>query len=261
MATEVLMKGRVSRALPQADVDGGRDGEPIRCGRYDEAYVLTPIRKTHLLADEGSYFIGSSGSQTGILSSAATGFVATTPACIIYNTDSSSNTNGKRIYLDYMNLVTTVVGSAASGLVNLQAAIYLDVGNRYSSGGTEITANTVSPNMDGPARSSVSKMYFGALTASAATGSVRAVVPLRVIRPVVSATVLDVVGETKWFNFGGVEGALNGSITIANANFITVPMPAIIIGPNQCALIYLWQNVGATNVAATYAPEIGVWER
>lgn len=261
MGTEVLFKARISRTLPQRDVDGGREGEPLRAGCYDELYTLSPVRKTHMLADEGSYFVGSNGNQTGILSTPATGFVATTPACIIYNTDSPSNTAAKRVYVDYMNLVTTVVGSAASGLVNLQGAAYLDTGNRYVSGGTEITNTIVSPNMDVPVRASVSKMYFGALTASAATGSVRAVVPLRVIRPAVSGTVLDVVGETKWFNFGGVEGALNGSITIANANFITVPMPPLIIGPGQCGLIYLWQNVGATNVAATYAPEIAVFER
>jgi hypothetical protein len=146
-------------------------------------------------------------------------------------------------------------------LVNLQAALYLDTGNRYASGGSDITAGIVNPNMDLSAKSSVARAYFGALTAAAATGSVRAICPLRVIRPAVSGTVLDVVGETKWFNFGGVEGALNGSITIANANFITVPMPAVIIGPGQCALLYLWQNVGGTNIAATYAPEIGWWER
>ena len=29
---------------------------------------------------------------------------------------------------------------------------------------------------------------------------------------------------------------------------------------NHSCLIYLWQNVGGTNVAATYAPEIGYWE-
>jgi hypothetical protein len=73
---------------------------------------------------------------------------------------------------------------------------------------------------------------------------VRAISPLRVVRPVVSGTVLDVVGETKLFNFGGVEAMLNGSITIANANFIPVPMPPVIIGPDQSALLYLWQNVG-----------------
>ena len=115
--------------------------------------------------------------------------------------------------------------------------------------------------MDVAARASVAKVYFGAITASAKTGSARAISPLRVVRPSVSGTVLDVVGETKFFNFGGVEGSLNGSITIANANFITVPMPAVIIGPGQCMLMYLWQNVGGTNVAATYAPEIAWWER
>lgn len=256
---EAFLKGWVSRALPQRESDN--DPGIVRVTPYGDVSTVGAVRKQHVLVDEGSYFIASNGSQTGILSTPATGFVATTPAAIIFNTDSPSNSNSKRICLDYMNLVTTVVGSAASGLVNVQAALYLDTGNRYSSGGTEITSTIVNPNMDVAARASVAKAYFGALTAAAATGSVRAVCPLRVIRPVVSATVVDVVGETKWFNFGGVEGALNGSITIANANFITVPMPAIVIGPGQCALIYLWQNVGGTNVAATYAPEIGWWER
>lgn len=256
---EVEIQGLISRALPQRFPDN--NSGQIRLTSYGEIAVAPMVRKQHTLVDEGSYFIASNGGQTGIISSPATGFVATTPAAIIFNTDSAGNTNSKRMYLDYMNLVTTVVGSAASGLVNLQAALYLDTTNRYASGGTEITQFITSPNMDVGKNASIGKAYFGAITASAATGSARPVVPLRVIRPVVSATVLDVVGETKWFNFGGVEGALNGSITIANANFITVPMPAIVIGPGQCALLYLWQNVGATNVAATYAPEIGWWER
>jgi hypothetical protein len=48
--------------------------------------MLSVVRKQHLLADEGSYFLANNNSQTGILSSAATGFVATTPALVIYNT-------------------------------------------------------------------------------------------------------------------------------------------------------------------------------
>lgn len=259
MDIRAQMQGWVSRLLPQAETDN--DSGNVRVGRYGDVWTIGAVRKQHALADEGSYFVTNSGSQTGILSSPATGFVATTPACIIANTDSAANSNAKRIHLDFMNLVTTVVGSAASGLVNLQAALYLDNSNRYASGGTNISSFIVNPNMDVAARASVAQVYFGALTAAAASGNVRAVCPLRVIRPAVSGTVLDVVGETKWFNFGGVEGSLNGSITIANANFITVPMPPIIIGPGQCALIYLWQNVGATPVAATYAPEFGWWER
>jgi hypothetical protein len=260
LSPQALIKGLVSRALPSANADSANVDVPVRLSRYGEQGGFMLVRKSHALADEGTYFLANNANQTGILSTPATGFVATTPALIIANTDSPTSSTYKRTYVDFLNLVTTVVGSAASGLVNLQAALYLDTGNRYSSGGTNITANIVSPNMD-VTPTSVTKVYFGALTATAATLSVRAVDPLRVIRPAVSATVLDVVGETKWFNFGGVEGALNGSITVANANFITVPMPPIIIGPGQSALLYLWQNVGGTNVAATYAPQLGFWER
>lgn len=260
LSPQALMRALVSRNLPSVNADSPNVDVALRAGRYGEQYALSIIRKQHLLADEGAYFMANNNSQTGILSSAATGFVATTPALVIANVDSPTSSSYKRIYLDFLNLVTTVVGSAASGLVNLQAALYLDTGNRYSSGGTEITANIVSPNMDLTPKS-IAKVYFGAITAAAATLSARAISPLRVVRPAVSGTVMDVVGETKLFNFGGVEAMLNGSITIANANFIPVPMPPVIIGPGQSALLYLWQNVGATNVAATYAPELAWWER
>lgn len=259
LSPSALIRGLVARYLPPANPDNLQVDVPARFGRYGESYALSLVRKQHLLADEGSYFLTNNNAQSGILSTPATGFVATTPAAIIYNTDSPTAPNYKRIYLDFLNLVTTVVGSAASGLVNLQAALYLDTGNRYSSGGTEITANIVSPNYDISPKS-IARVWFGALTATAASAA-RALSPLRVVRPAVSGTVLDVVGETKWFNFGAVEGMLNGSITIANANFIPVPLPPVIIGPGQSALLYLWQNVGATNVAATYAPELGFWER
>lgn len=260
LSPQALMRALVSRNLPQVNPDSPNVDVSLRAGRYGEQYALSIVRKQHLLADEGAYFIANNNAQSGVLSTPATGFVATTPALIVANLDSPTNPSYKRIYLDFLNLVTTVVGSAASGLVNLQAALYLDNGNRYSSGGSDLTANIVSPNMDMTPKS-IAKVYFGVLTATAATLSARALSPLRVIRPVVSATVLDVVGETKFFNFGGVEGSLNGSITVANANFITVPMPPVIIGPGQSALLYLWQNVGGTNVAATYAPELGFWER
>lgn len=254
----MLTKGRVSRALPQADVDGGREGEPIRIGRYDEQYVLTPGKRQHVLADEGTYFVANNNGQTGILSSAATGFVATTPTCIITNTDALG---GKRIYLDFLKMATTVVGSAASGLARMEGAVYVDNTDRYTSGGTDISGNIVNANLDAAARSTVAKVRFGAITAAAATGAVRAIDPYFVFRATVSGTVADVVGEQKVLNFGAVETMLNGSITVANANNITIPLPPVIIGPQQCCLIYTWQAVGATNVAATYAPLLAWWER
>lgn len=255
---EVLVKGRVSRILPQADIDGARDGEPVRIGRYNEQFILPVIRKQHILADEGSYFVANNA-QTGIATPAVATFGATTPVCIVTNTD-SPGAAGKRIYLDYLALITTAAGGWASAGVNIQAMLYLDQGDRYVSGGTDLSGLIVSPNMDGPARSSIAKVRFGSLTAAAASGAVRAICGLRILRPAVSATVADVIGETKLLNFGGVEAMLNGSITVAAANMISVPLPPIVIGPQQCALIYYVLN-GTTPSAASYAPELGWWER
>ena len=252
-----LIKGWVSRGLPMPETDN--DPGTSRMGRYQELYVIPSVRKQHVLADEGSYFV-TNNAQTGIATPAVATFGATTPLAVIANTDSPANSNNKRIHLDYVNLVTTAAGSWASGGVNLQLMIYLDSGDRYSSGGTDISAAIASPNMDLPARTSVAKVRFGNITASAATGSVRAICGLRILRPAVSATVADVVGETKLLNFGGVEAMLNGSITVASANMISVPLPPIVIGPNQSALIYYVMN-GTTPAAASYAPEFGWWER
>lgn len=260
LSPSALIRGITSRILPAVNPDSPQIDVPPRFGRYGEIYTYPLVRKSHGLADEGSFFGANNNAQSGILSSPATGFVATTPCMVIFNSDVVTNPNYKRIYLDSLMLNTTVVGSAASGLVNLQGALYIDSGNRYSSGGSNITANIISPNMD-VAPQAKAQVYFGAITATAASASVRAISPFRVIRTAVSATVLDVVGEVKWLNFGGVEGFISGSMTTANANFIPIPMPPVIIGPQQSALLYLWQNVGATNVAATYAPELAWWER
>jgi len=258
LAPSALMRGIVSRILPAANPDSPQVDAPTRFGRYGENYILSMVRKQHVLADEGSYFVANTGSATGQISSPATGFVATTPALVVFNSDTLTNPNYKRVYLDFLKLVTTVVGSAASGLVNLQAALYIDNINRYTSGGLQLTA--ASPNMD-LSPQPVAKVYFGAITAPAASSAVRVLDGLSVVRTAVSGTVMDVIGEQKLFNFGAVEGNMNGSITIANANNIPVAMPPVILGPQMSALLYLWQNVGGTNVAATYAPNLGWWER
>lgn len=252
-----ISKGVVSRQLPMPMPDGMSDGEPIRLDRYRQQYVNAPVRKQHLLADQGVYFV-TNNAQTGIATPTGTSYSATVAMCIIANTDTVTATS-KRIYVDNIVLVTTAAGSWASAGVNLQGHIYLDTGNRYSSGGTDISANIVSPNMDNPVRNSVAKVYFGNLTASSASGSARAICGLRILRPAVSATVADVVGETKTLNFGGVEASLNGSITVANANMISYPFPPIVIGPNQSMLFSFVMN-GTTPGAVSYAPEISWWE-
>jgi hypothetical protein len=216
-------------------------------------------QKQHALVTGANYFITHSGSQTGILSSPAVGYVATTPALIVANVGTPSDPAAKRINLDYLNLVTTVVGSAASGLVVMEAAVYADTGNRYVSGGTEITQYINSPHLGVPQSASQARVFFGALLA-AVTPNHRALCPLRIVRPAVSASVADVIYETKYFNFGGITGSSPTVISVA-LNYVTViQLPPVSIGPGESMLFYLWQLVGATPVAATYVPELGWWE-
>ena len=206
--------------------------------------------------DEGAYFV-CNNAQTGLAITAAAAFAATTPFILISNNDAAG---GKNIWLDYLDLVTTAAGSAASGLTLIQAALYLDNILRYSSGGTDISNKIVSPNM-AISPTSIAKVYAGAITAAAASGSVRAVSGLRTLRPCVSGTVADVVGETKHMTFGGGGLPTSGSVTAANPNVIHVPMPPVKIGPQMSALIYLFYAAAGTPVAASYAPELGWVER
>lgn len=254
---KAFMQGIVSRILPSAFQDDRDDLRPLRIWRYGEMTTISRIRKTHVLNDEGTYFV-CNNAQTGVASPTGTTFAATTALLNIYNSDSVSSPNAKRVHLDYAALITTAAGSFASGGVNLQIVLTIDSGDRYSSGGSDLTANIVSPNMDLTPKS-VAKVRFGALTLTSATSSARTICGLRILRPTVSATVADVVGEQKLLNFGGVEQMLNGSITVANANNIPLSMPCISIGPGQSANVHFIMN-GTTPGAASYAPEIAWWE-
>lgn len=245
-----LMKGLASRTLPTKNSDSANIDVPQRMDPYGGSYVQTRHRKQHVFVDEGTYF-NCNNAQSGVAIDTTSGFTATKPFLLIENLDSPG---GKIIKLDYAALVTTVAGSAASALTLIQMAIVIDSILRYSSG-TDLTTKIVNPNMSST-NGSKARITAGA-TAVAASAQARTIVGLRTLRPTVSATVADVVGETKLLNFGGVEGVSAGSITVANANIIPVALPAIQVAPQQSALIYVFYAASGTPVAAQYAPELG----
>lgn len=244
----------VSRLLPQAlpDDGGSSNDQPVRAGRYRELYALSLVRKSHLLADEGSFFV-TNNAQTGIAMAATpTAFSATNPFVLLYNGDSAG---GKRIYLDAITLVCTAADTAGT---SLQAAVTIDTVNRYTSGGTNLTANIVNPNMDISPRATVANVYAGNLTASAATAGVRTVVGTRILK--VKATPAMVALDQITLNFGGVEGINFASSPLSGTtSVITVPMPPVIIGPGDSALVHLW--LPSVSTGPSFEPEISWWER
>lgn len=255
LSPQALIKGLVSRILPASNPDGSNTDAALRLGRYGEVYDLPLVRKSHLLADEGSYFV-TNNAQTGVATNNGTAFSATAPFCVVQNNNSLAS--GARLYLDYIALVTTTAGSAASGASSINAAVVIDNILRYSSGGTNITSSIVAANMDLTTGSGAA-VYIGAVTALAASPVARTVCGFRILRPTVSATVLDILGEQKLLNFGNVEGG-QGSFTPANANLITNSFPPVVIGPQSSALIYIW-TTSTTPVTPQYAPEVGFWVR
>jgi len=143
MSIETMLRGWVSRVLPQAESDN--DPGQVRLGRYKDVMVIPAIRKQHVLADEGSYFVCNNAGSGVATAAAPTSFSDTAPMLTLFNSDSPSNQNNKRIHLDFIRLTQTAAGTAG---VNFRVQSKIGSGNPFSSGGTDLAP--VSPNMDVP---------------------------------------------------------------------------------------------------------------
>lgn len=258
LETNANILGVAGRSIPSAKSDGLTPN--VRLTRNGDLYTMQLSSKQHALADEGSYFV-TNNSVTGIAGPAVAAWTASVnPACVITNLDATDSSTSKRMYLDYVHLYATAAGGWASAGVNVQAVVVLDDGDRYSTGGTDLSNNIVSPNNGVSSVSSIAKVRFGNITPTAATGSARIISGLRALRPAVSATVAHVIGDSIQLNFGSSEAGGPGSITVASPQMLSIPMPPVVIAPGKSALIYLILN-GTTPTASSYAPEIAWWER
>jgi len=259
LSPQALFKGLVSRIQPAQNPDNANNDVAVRQGTYGEVYTLPMVRKNHNLADEGSYFIVNNA-QTGITPPLGVAYSATVAALIVYNND----TIGRRLYLDYINLTNIVAVTATTSVVgeaNAFFALVVDNTNRYSSGGTVLTA-PVNPNMNNSTTTPNISSYFGNLTATSATGAVRTIVGQRTTRPSPTTSALTLVGDTWLMNFGGVEQATPSSITVTNSGSYPVPLPPVVIGVGQSAVLYMWwANHTPAGGASGFLPEFGFWMR
>lgn len=255
MALEVNLVGEVDRTKPHAELDGS--DTDVRLSRYRELSVMPFSYTKHPYVDEGSYFTANNA-QTGLATAAApTTFSATNPFLLLYNNGSVTDDFASRIYLDYILLLSTAAGTGAT---NIQFAIVKDSVSRYSSGGTEITANIVPC---GPtSTSSAMKMWAGNITASAASASARTIVGNRVIKTYTAPA--PTVNDQYMVRSGAPSVSENLVYTNNGTTLITSmktvdSIPPIVAGAGESILFYLWFT--GQSAASSFAPEVSWWER
>lgn len=229
------------------------DGASVlpRVSGYGEQFVQPLHGKLQALADEGSYFLDRNPTPgTGLATIAApTALDDTKPFILLMNQAAATLSPSRRIYLDYLKLIVTAAGTAGAS-INVSVKIDAAGVDRYTSGGSAITP--VNPNMDSSATTNA-RVHAGALVTTAANGA-------RLVGHQLIRKVIPVVGDTYYLNFGAPTGPVGGSASDGTAAAqLTFPMPPVIIGPGQQALIHLW--LPSQSAASSYEVELGFWER
>jgi len=217
---------------------------PTRTGTYSEAYALGITGKEWVLADEGSYQLAQNPTPgTGIIGPVSTTFVETSGLLSLYN----GNTNQIRIYPQYLRLYVTVAGASDA---RVQFTHAVDIGNRYSSGGSTLTVNN--PNMDNPFVTQ-GIVKFGALTLTAASAN------RRLLSTTVFRGTIGIVEDCYEFIYAGGDGAGMGGSRAATVQDMARVVSPVVIGPGQTYTVHDW--AGSIATGRTYAVEFGYVER
>lgn len=250
---ETIVKGVVSRAIPQACPDNVHAGEPIRLSRFQEIYVQNIVPPTkHPICDEGSYFVSTSTAGTALAYGIITAFSDTTTDVIwvIQNNGSISDPFVKRLYIDYLRLTVTVAPATATQAFY---AIKVDNVSRVPSANLSLIT-PVNTNMDSSMISQAKSWLAsgGAMTVPASSSQARTIVAqgsLRAAIPVVGDELVTIFGST---DIGGSVGTTGGRV-VTHA-------PPVVLGPQQYMVFYLWFPGNATT-AMSYHADAGWWER
>ena len=246
-----------SRALPNPQADQRAPVTNVRGGRYGEQYVLPLLSSKHVLADEGSYFIATTPTPgTGIASTLSATFSDTVPLLYIQNNDSKSNPLGKRMYLDYIKLIVTVV--PASG-TNCRWALKTDPQLRTFTANNTLAIVPTSPNADVAQQSvcSVNAQNSGTASGLSASSPAARVVALASMGgiPVINDELVLVCGS---FDPGPYPGLTAAQATCGGRKVSGIP--PVILGPNSALTAYIWFASNAST-ALSYELEMGWWER
>lgn len=242
---DIAMTGEVDRTRPHAELDG--TDIDMRLSRYRELCVNPMSYLKHPLADEGSYF-AVTNAQTGLATAAApTAFSATNPFLLIYNSGRPGDDFAPRYSIDAISLIATAAGT---GGTNVQMAITKDFGNRYTSGGTDLTPNIVNT---GPTSTvPTARIFAGNITATAASSNAKTIIGNRFLKGAIP-----IAGDMYAMRFGSP--SLPDMISISTILYSINNLPPIVLGPDESLLVHLWLT--AQSAASSFLPEVSWYER
>ena len=261
LSPQVLIKGLIQRMLPNAPILDFQENErPIRLGRYAEVEVNSIWPTDHMQADEGALYVatmlpGATALQLGLSAT----FSATAGAFVLANSDGPL---GKRVYPKTLKLAQSVAPTSGT---DLRYAIVLDnisrIPTTVSNGtggvgpGTAATATAykvpvVCTNMDNNAANPVGLAFFPLSIAAGAAPTLPA--PSQAARTIVGngyiKNSIPVVKDQYVLQFGSCDtgGTFQAAAALAK---IVEHVPAVVVGPGQCLVIYLWStgNITAGN--------------
>lgn len=258
------LRGWVARSLTAArkmiETDSSDPSGP-RMSRYGEQYGVVPVVGEPALADEGSLVIASMlPAATALQLGLSAAFSATAAAIVVAN-QAPAGPQSPRITLRDIHLVQSVAPTSGTGLAY---ATVLDNINRapttVSGDGSPGTPATVTAyraaanvtNMD-ESNAPVGRAWFPLSIAAGAPPTVPA--PSQNARTMVGngslRAQIPVVGDDYRIVFGATDRPGGQLVTAApaGASRIVESHPAVVIGPQQYFLLYLWSpsNITAGN--------------
>lgn len=216
-----MFHGKVFTQSPPTTGDGSY--VPLRLNKFGELVTEARTNGLHGVASEGNVYKGMTAIGTAINVSAAAqiGFVATTPTVILRNTSSSAT--GPTVIPLHVRITWVTAPTAAT---SVQGLVVTDsTAARYNSNGSALT---ITNSLQGSGNTPVGLVHAGAITANAASGSVREVYRFS-LKPTIPA-----VGDCMHIRFGEV--ALVGTL-LKTASCGPIVIPANITGQ---MLVYLW---------------------
>lgn len=204
---------------------------PSRTDQYLAAMVSPITSKEWMSADEGSYYVASSPTPgTGIIGHAApTTYDQTKAYFYLYN--GSSNLY---YYPQYLRLHDTVV---SIGGTRMQFTASVDIGNLYSSGGTDMTVNN--SNM-GSSNTSGAVCKQGAVVLNTQTASVR------LLGNYCIRGTIDVVEDDYTLVFGAPDGTGPATSRVATVLDVSKALPPVVIPPGYLFKLVQWQASQST---------------